>query len=104
MPVNVDQWRGKEVKNFYNWIAANFLVCTFEICSVYRKLRSAMYLLFLTSAIMFIQTIINLLLLKHCYRYHSFRVPNVLVSFSYLIIWSDLAGWCTPFLILLKVH
>ena len=90
MPLNVDQWRGKEVKNFYNWVAANFLVCTFEICSVYKKLRSAMDLLFLKSAIMFIQTIVNLLLLKLYYRYHSFRVANVLVSFSYLIIWYDL--------------
>ena len=47
------------------------------------------------------QTIINLLLLKS-YKFHSFRVRNVLVSFLYLIIWYDFAAWLMPFLILLS--
>ena len=51
---------------------------------------------------MFLQTIINLLLLKNYYKFHSFRVRNVLISFLYLIIWYDFAAWFRPFLILLS--
>ena len=55
--------------------------------------------LLLASVIMFLQTIINLLLLKNYYKFHSFRVRNVLISFLYLIIWYDFAAWFGPFLI-----
>ena len=58
--------------------------------------------LFLASVIMFFQTIINLLLLKSYYKFHSFWVHNVLASFFYLIIWYDFTAWSRPFLILLS--
>ena len=99
MPVSVDQWR-REVRNFSNQVASNFLLCTYEICSAYRKLISVMCSLFLASVIMFFQAIINLLLLKSYYKFHSFRVRSVLVSFLYLIIWYDFAAWSRPILIL----
>ena len=51
---------------------------------------------------MFFQTIINLPLLKSYYKFHSFRVRNVLVFFLYLIIWYDFAVWSMSFLILLS--
>ena len=51
---------------------------------------------------MFFQTIINLFLLTSYYKFHSFRVRNVLVSFLYLIIWYDFAAWSIPFSILLS--
>ena len=60
-----------------------------------------MYSLFLASVIMFFQPITNLFLLKS-YKFHLFRVRNVLVSFLYLIIWFDFAAWSMPFLILLS--
>ena len=47
-------------------------------------------------------TIINLFLLKRYYKFHSFRVCNVLVSFLYLIDLNDFAAWSIPFLILLS--
>ena len=56
----------------------------------------------LLASVMFLQTIINLLLLKIYYNLHSFRVRNVLISFLYLIIWYDFAAWFRPFLILLS--
>ena len=59
-----------------------------------------MYSLFLASVIMFFQTIINLFLLKDYYKFHSYRVRNVLVSFLYLIIWYDFATWSMSPLIL----
>ena len=101
MPVSVDQWRGK-VGNFNNRVAPNLLLCTYDICSAYRKLISVMCSLILASVIMFVQTIINLLLLKNYYKFHSFRVRNVLISFLYLIIWCDFAAWFRLFLILLS--
>ena len=58
-----------------------------------------MHSLSLASAVMFIHSIINLLLLK---SYHCFWVWNVLVSFLNLIIWYDFSAWCRPFLILLS--
>ena len=58
--------------------------------------------LFLASVVMFFQTIINLFLLTSYYKFHSFRVRNVLVSFLYLIIWYDFAAWSIPFSILLS--
>ena len=63
MPVSVDQCWG-EVGNFNNGVASNFLLCTYDICSAYRKLISVMCSLLLASVIVFLQTIINLLLLK----------------------------------------
>ena len=57
--------------------------------------------LFLASVVMFFQTTINFSL-KSYYKFHSFRVRNVLVSFLYLIIWCDFAAWSVPFLILLS--
>ena len=101
MPVIVDQWRG-EVGNFNNRVASNFLLCTYDICSAYRKLISVIFSSLLSSVILFLQTIINLLLLKNYYKFHSFRVRNVLISFLYLIIWYDFAAWFRPFLILLS--
>ena len=101
MPVNVDQWRGK-VGNFNNRVASNFFLCTYDICSAYKKLISVMCSLLLASVIMFLQTIINLLLLKNYYKFHSFRVRNVLILFLYLIIWYDFAAWFRPLLILLS--
>ena len=101
MPVIVDQWSG-EVGNINNRVASNFLLCTYDICSAYRKLISLMCSLLLASVTMFPQTIVNLLLLKNYYKFHSFRVPNVLISFLYLIIWYDFAAWFRPFLILLS--
>ena len=101
MPVSVDQWRG-EVGNFNNRVTSNFLLCTYDICSAYRKLISVICSLFLANVIMFFQTIINLLLLKRYSKFHSFRVRNVLVSFLYLLIWYDFAVWSRPFLILLS--
>ena len=41
-------------------------------------------------------------MLKSYYKFHSFRVRNVLVSFLYLIIWYDFAAWSIPFSILLS--
>ena len=41
-------------------------------------------------------------MLKSYYKFHSFRVRNVLVSFLYLVIWYDFAVWSIPFLILLS--
>ena len=93
---------GGEVGNFNNRVASNFFPCTYDICSAYRKLISVMCSLLLASGIMFLQTIINLLLLKNYYKFHSFRVRNVLISFSYLIIWYDFDAWFRPFLILLS--
>ena len=58
--------------------------------------------LLLASVIMFLQTIINLLLLKSYYKFHSFRIRNVLISFFYLIKWYDFAAWFRIFLILLS--
>ena len=58
--------------------------------------------LFLASAVMFFQTIINPFLLESHYKFHSFRVRHVLVSFLYLIIWYDFVAWSMPFLILLS--
>ena len=58
--------------------------------------------LLLASVIMFLQTIINLLLLKNYNKFHSFRVRNVLIPFLYLIIWYEFAAWFRPFLILLS--
>ena len=101
MPVSVDQWRG-DAGNFNNRVASNFLICTYGICSAYRKLISVMRSLFLESFVMFIQAIINLFLLKSYYRFLSVRVRNVLVSFLYIIIWHDFAAWSMPFLILLS--
>ena len=101
MPVSVDQWMG-EVGNFNNRVASNFLFCTYDICSAYTKLISVMCSLFLASVVMFSQTIINLFLLTSCYKFHSFRVRNVLVSFLYLIIRYDFAAWSITFLILLS--
>ena len=97
MPVSVDQWSG-EVGNFNNRVASNVLLCTYDICSAYKKLISVLCSLFLASVIMFLQAIINLLLLKNYYKFHSFRVRNVLISFLYLIIWYDFATWFRPFL------
>ena len=93
MPVSVDQWRG-EVGNLNNRVASNFLFCTYDICSAYRKLMA--------SVAMFFQTIINLFLLTSYYKFYSFRVRNVSVSFLYLIIWYDFAAWYIPFSILLS--
>ena len=101
MPVSVDQWRG-EVGNFSNRMTSNFLLCTYDICRAYRKLISVMCSLLQASVIMFLQIIINLLLLKNYYKFHSFRVRNVLISFLYLIIWYDFVAWFSPFLILLS--
>ena len=101
MPVSVDQWRGG-VGNFNNRVASNFLLCTYDICSAYRKLISVTCSLLLASVTMLLQTIINLLLLKSYYKFNSFRVRNVLISFLYLIIWYDFAAWFRPFLILLS--
>ena len=101
MPVSVDQWRWG-IGNFNNRVASNFLLCTYDICSAYRKLISVMCSLLLASVSMFLQTIINLLLLKNYYKFNSFRVRNVLISFLYLIIWYDFAAWFRPFLILLS--
>ena len=101
MPVSVDQWRG-EVGNFNIRVASNFLFCTHDICSDYRKLISVMCSLFLAGVVMFIQTIINLFLLKSYYKFHSFWVRNVLVCFLHLIIWYDFAAWSIPFSILLS--
>ena len=70
------------VKNFNNRVASNVLLCTDDICSAYRKLISVMCSLSLASVIMRFQTIINLLLLKsYYYKFHSFRIRNVSVSF-----------------------
>ena len=101
MPVSVDHGRGG-VGNFNNRMGSNFLLCTYDICSAYKKLISVMCSLLLASVIMFLQTIINLLLLKNYYKFHSFQVCNVLISFLYLIIWYDIASWFRPFLILLS--
>ena len=101
MPISVDQWR-REVGNFNNQVASNFLFCTYDICSGYRKLISVMCPLFLSSVVMFFQTVINLFLLKSYYKFHSFRVLNVLVFFLYLIIWYDFGAWSIPFLIILS--
>ena len=101
VPVSVDQWRW-EVGNFNNQVAPNFLLCTYDICSAYRRLISVMCSLFMASAFMFFQTIINPFLLKRFYICHSFQVRNVLVSFLYLIIWYDLAARSVPSLILLS--
>ena len=101
MQVINDQWRG-EVGNFNNRVASNFLFCTYDICSAYRKLISVMCLLFLASIVMFFETIINLFLQTSYYKFHSFRVRNVLVFFLYLIIWYDCAAWSIPFSILLS--
>ena len=75
MPVSVDQWRG-EVGNFNNRMTSNFLFCTYDICSAYRKLISVMCSLFLASVVMFFQTIINLFLLKSYYKFHSFDITS----------------------------
>ena len=75
-----------KVVNFNNWVASNFLLCTYDICSAYRKLVSVMYSLFLASAVMLFSTI-NLFILKSYYKFHSFRVRNVFVFFLYLMIW-----------------
>ena len=99
--VSVDQWM-EEVGNFNNQVASNFLLCTYHICSACRKLISVMCSLFLASVIMFFQTIINHFLLKSYYKFHSFRVCNVLVSFLYLVIWYDFTASSMPFLILLS--
>ena len=40
--------------------------------------------------------------LKRYYKFLSFRVRNVLISFLYLLIWYDFAAWSRPFLILLS--
>ena len=101
MSVSDDQWRG-EVGNFNNRVASNFLLCTYDICSAYSKLISVMCSWFLASFIMFFQTIINLFLLKSYYKFHSFRVCNVLVSFLHLIMWYGFAAWSMPFLKLLS--
>ena len=101
MSVHVDQWRG-EVGNFNNRAASSLLLCTYDICIAYRKLISVICSLLLASVIMFIETIINLLLLKNYYKFYSFRVRNVLILFFYLIIWYDFAAWFRPFLILLS--
>ena len=58
--------------------------------------------LYLASVTMLFQTIINLILLKSYYIFHSFRARNVLVYFLYLIIQYDFAAWSRPFLILLN--
>ena len=81
-------------------MALNFLLCRYDNCSPYRKLITVMYSLFLASVIMFFQTIVNLFLLKGYYKFHSYRVRNVLVSFLYLIIWYDFATWSMSLLIL----
>ena len=81
-------------------MALNFLLCRYDNCSPYSKLITVMYSLFLASVIMFFQTIVNLFLLKGYYKFHSYRVPNVLVSFLYLIIWYDFATWSVSLLIL----
>ena len=73
-------------------MASDFLLYKYDICSAYRKVLPTMYSLFVASAIMIIQTIFNLTLLKGDYKYHSFRVRNVLVSFLYLIIWYEFAA------------
>ena len=83
MPVSFDQ-RRVEVGNSNNQVASSFLLCTYDICSTYRKLISVMCM---ARVIMFFQTIINLLLLKSYDKFHLFRVCNVLVTFLYLIIW-----------------
>ena len=80
----------------------NVLLCTYDICSAYRKVISVMCSLLLESVVIFFQTIINLFLLKSYYKFHSFRVGKVLVSFLYLIIWYDFAVWSMPFWILLS--
>ena len=81
-------------------MALNFLLCRYDNCSPYRKPITVMYSLFLASVIMFFQTIVNLFLLKGYYKFHSYRVRNVLVSFLYLIIWYDFATWSMSLLIL----
>ena len=48
---------------------------------------------------MFIQTFTSLLLLIHIV---PFRVPNVLLSILYLIIWYEFAACCRPTVILLS--
>ena len=101
MSVSVDQWRG-EVENFNNRVASNFLLCPYDISSAYRKFISAICSLFLASIIIFFQTIINLVLLKRYYKFHSFWVRNVLIFFLYLLISYDFATWSKPFLILLS--
>ena len=80
MPLSVDQWKG-EFRNFNNRVVSNFLFCSYDICSAYRKLISVMCSLFLASVVMFFQTIINLFLLKSYNEFHPFPVRNVLVSF-----------------------
>ena len=75
-----------EVGNSNIRMASNFLFCTYNICCAYRKLILVMPLLFLASVVMFFQTVINLFLLKSYFKFHSFRVHNVLLSFLCLII------------------
>ena len=58
--------------------------------------------LFLASVAMFFQTIIKPFLLKSYYKFHSFRVRNVLVSFLYLIMRYNFAAWSIPFSISLS--
>ena len=55
---------GGSIGNFNNRVASNFLLYTHDICSACRKLISVMCSLLLASAILFFQTIINLLLQK----------------------------------------
>ena len=88
MQISVDQWREK-VENFNNLVASEFLHCTYDICSAYRKLTLVICSLFLA--------------IFHSFaKFHSFRVHNILVSFLFLLIWYDFAAWSWPFLILLS--
>ena len=88
MQISVDQWREK-VENFNNLVASEFLHCTYDICSAYRKLTLVICSLFLA--------------IFHSFaKFHSFRVRNILVSFLFLLIWYDFAAWSWPFLILLS--
>ena len=92
---------GKLEISIIGWHQAFYFVHMTFAGRAYRRLISVMYSLFLASVIMFFQPITNLFLLKS-YKFHLFRVRNVLVSFLYLIIWFDFAAWSMPFLILLS--
>ena len=81
-----ENWRGG-LWNFNNWMKLNLLLWTYDICSVYKNFISALQQLFLASVAIFIQTVINLCLLKDYDIYHSFRVHVVSVSILYLTVW-----------------
>ena len=89
IPASVDHWRGwgRGVRTFNDRVASNLLLCTYDICSTYRKLISVMCSLFLISVIMFFQTIINLLLLKSYYKilFLSLQCFGILFVLNYMV-------------------